>query len=242
MSADLQELETKLDHGFRDRELLVRALTHRSFSAEAKTAIVRPDNEQLEFFGDSILGFIISEALVTRYPGLPEGQLSRAKSYLVSARWLSRVAQVIGLGEFLQLGRGEELGGGRVKASLLANALEAVIAALYVDGGMEPARNFILTHVYAEPASIGFDAEISNYKGRLWELTGANKLPKPEYVVLDTSGPAHAPSFLVEARVGTQYAGRGEGSSKKAAEQQAARALLEEMDQSHRGSVSEPRA
>ena len=226
MSADLQELEAKLGYVFRDRSLLVRALTHKSYTSENRPFDTRADNEQLEFFGDSILGFIVSEALVTRYPGLPEGHLSRAKSYIVSARWLHEAARKIGLGEYLQLGRGEELGGGRTKASLLANALEAIIAALYADAGMDVARRFVLDHVYTEPEIVNL-----NFKGQLWERAGAGKLPKPEYVVLDTSGPAHAPSFVVEARIGTMYAGRGEGQSKKAAEQNAARALLAAMDQ-----------
>lgn len=230
--ADLQDLEAKLGYAFRDRDLLVRSLTHRSYSSETKPLRFQPDNEQLEFFGDAILGFFVSEMLVLRNPTLPEGRLSRAKSYLVSARWLHKVAQDLGLGEFLQLGRGEERGGGRGKASLLANAMEALIAALYLDGGIEPARRFVETYVYTEHLSSGSEAEAMNYKGRLWECAGASKLPKPEYVVLETSGPAHAPSFRVEARLGAQYIGHGEGPSKKAAEQHAAKAVLEAMESS----------
>jgi ribonuclease III len=230
MAADPQDLEAKLGYTFRDRDLLVRALTHRSYSSETKLLRFQPDNEQLEFFGDAILGFIVSEILVSRYPTLPEGRLSRAKGYLVSARWLHQVAQNLGLGEYLQLGRGEERGGGRVKASLLANAIEAVIAALYLDGGVEPARGFVETWIYTDELAGGFDAETMNYKGRLWERAGADKLPRPEYIVVETTGPAHAPSFRVEARLGDQYTGQGRGPSKKAAEQHAARALLESMD------------
>jgi ribonuclease-3 len=230
MAADLQDLEAKLGYRFRDRDLLVRALTHRSYSSEAAPARFQPDNEQLEFFGDSVLGFIVSEMLVMRNPGLPEGRLSRARSCLVSAHWLHQVAQRIGLGEYLQLGRGEERGGGRVKPSLLANALEAVIAALYLDGGIEPARGLVETWIYTEQFSSSYEAEQTNYKGKLWERAGAQKLPTPEYIVIETTGPAHAPSFLVEARLGSQYAGQGQGTSKKSAEQQAAKALLESME------------
>jgi ribonuclease-3 len=162
---------------------------------------------------------------------LPEGRLSRAKSHLVSARWLHKVAEQIGLGEFLQLGRGEEHSGGRVKPSLLADALEAVIAALYIDGGIEVARRFVLDHIYtAASVPAVSDTEDSNYKGRLWERAGAEKLPRPEYQIVDTSGPAHAPRFTVEARLGSLFAGRGEGKSKKAAEQEAAHAILAAMD------------
>jgi ribonuclease-3 len=230
MTADLQDLEAKLGYTFRDRDLLVRALTHRSYSSETKLVRFQPDNEQLEFFGDAILGFIVSEILVSRHPALPEGSLSRVKGYLVSARWLHQVAQNLGLGEYLQLGRGEERGGGRSKASLLANAIEAVIAALYLDGGIEPARKFVEAWLYTEDLAGGLEPETMNYKGRLWERAGAGRLPKPEYVVLETTGPPHAPSFRVEARLGGQYTGEGHGPSKKAAEQHAARALLESMD------------
>src|SRR5687767_8661530 len=140
MGADLNALEAILGHQFEDRGFLLRARTHRSYSSELPPQRPEADNEQYEFFGDAVLGFLISEALVARHPTLPEGRLSRAKSHLVSARWLHEVAQKIGLGEFLQLGRGEEHSGGRGKASLLSDALEAVIAALYFDGGMDPAR------------------------------------------------------------------------------------------------------
>jgi ribonuclease-3 len=235
-AADLQELEAKLGHTFRDRDLLVRALTHKSFSSETRPSRFQPDNEQLEFFGDAILGFLVSEILVTEYSTLPEGRLSRAKSYLVSARWLTHVAQGLGIGDFLQLGRGEERGGGRVKASLLANAIEAVIAALYLDGGMEAARNFVCRHVYTTELLVTeTEGEHTNFKGELWERTGAEKLPRPEYIVLHTTGPAHAPVFVVEARVGRMFQGRGEGSSKKAAEQNAARELLHAMNEAPAG-------
>jgi ribonuclease III len=228
MAADLSALEAILGYTFEDRSLLLRALTHRSYSSELPRERSEPDNEQFEFFGDAVLGFVVSEALVSRYPGAPEGWLSRAKSHLVSARWLHVSADRIGLGPFLQLGRGEEHSGGRAKASLLADALEAIIAAIYLDGGMEPARCFVLTHIYTD--AIPAPADDANYKGRLWERAGAEKLPRPEYDVIETSGPAHAPSFTVEARLGTFYCGRGAGKSKKAAEQEAARALLGAMD------------
>lgn len=228
MGADLNALEAILGHVFEDRSLLIRALTHRSYSSEQLHHLSEPDNEQFEFFGDAVLGFLISEALVSRHPTLPEGSLSRVKSHLVSARWLYQVAKNIGLGEFLQLGRGEEHSGGRVKPSLLADALEAVIAAVYLDGGMEPARAFVLTHIYTDAIPAAEDD--SNYKGRLWERAGAAKLPRPEYDVVQMSGPPHAPYFIVEARLGSLFCCRGEGRSKKAAEQEAARAILCVMD------------
>lgn len=241
MGADLVALEAILGHTFKDRSTLVRALTHRSYCSELRPNCFQPDNEQLEFFGDSILGFLISEALVARHTGLTEGTLSRAKSHLVSARWLHRVALHIGLGEYLQLGRGEEQSGGRVKPSLLADALEAVIAAIYLDGGIEPARHFVMEHVYSDSVPAVTDTEDGNYKGRLWERAGAEKLPRPQYQVVETSGPAHEPRFIVEARLGDLFAARGAGRSKKAAEQEAAQAILAAMDGSpfaHPGGLS----
>ncbi len=229
-AADLQELEAKLGHVFRDRTLLVRALTHKSWSSEAPPDQTSTDNEQLEFFGDSILGFLISEMLVSEFSSLPEGLLSRAKSYLVSARWLHQVADRLGLGEYLNLGRGEEHSGGRVKPSLLANAVEAIIAALYLDAGLDKARAFVAVNIYStEPLRAVDKGEHTNFKGELLERAGAEKLPRPEYRVLETSGPAHAPSFVVEARLGKLFSGTGEGPSKKVAEQNAARAVLEAM-------------
>lgn len=230
MGADLGELEAKLGHVFRDRSLLVRALTHRSFTSELRPERLQPDNEQLEFFGDAILGFIVSETLLERHPGLAEGRLSRAKSHMVCERHLHQVAQTMGVGEYLQLGRGEEHSGGRGKASLLANALEALIAAIYLDAGLEAAQRFILEHVYSDAHPVDAERDHANFKGRLWERAGAGKLPKPEYLIIDTSGPAHAPHFTVEARLGSLVTGRGEGGSKKKAEQQAAKAVLDALE------------
>src|SRR5580693_9153648 len=144
MSVDLGVLEKKLGHQFRDRGLLEQALTHTSHIYE-QPSVGPPvgDNEQLEFLGDSILGFAISEYLVRQNPGYPEGRLSKLKAHLVSAVRLHEVAQDLGLGEFLYLGRGEEMSGGRNKKALLADAVEALIAALYLDAGLEAARTFI---------------------------------------------------------------------------------------------------
>lgn len=230
-AADLQELEAKLGHTFRDRSLLVRALTHKSYSSEAPAELASCDNEQLEFFGDSILGFLVSEMLITEFAKLPEGELSRAKSYLVSARWLHQVARRMDLGDYLNLGKGEEHSGGRVKPSLLSNAIEALIAALYLDAGIDKARAFVTEHVYSsETLHAAEQGEHTNFKGELWEKAGAEKLPRPEYRVVQTSGPAHAPNFVVEARLGKLFTGIGEGPSKKVAEQHAARALLDAMN------------
>jgi ribonuclease-3 len=226
MPADLQELEAKIGYTFRDRDLLVRAVTHRSYSSETKPSRFQPDNEQLEFFGDAILGFLVSERLVALHPDLPEGRLSFAKSYLVSSKWLFEVATRLGLGQFLNLGRSEEKSGGRGKKSVVADAMEALIAALYLDGGIDEARGFVAAHVYQEPLHMSFHGSHSNFKGELWELAGAQGLPAPEYVVMEETGPHHQRQFVVEARLGSTWKGRGEGSTKKAAEQAAAREIL----------------
>ena len=148
MGAELEALEKRLDYRFADRELLIRALTHKSRLAECPNGA--RDNEQLEFLGDSVLGFLVSELLVRRYPASPEGKLSKLKAHLVSAARLHEVAARLGLGEHLILGRGEELSGGRAKKALLANALEAVIAAIFLDGGVEAARAFVAGRILGD--------------------------------------------------------------------------------------------
>jgi ribonuclease III len=231
-AADLQELEARLGYTFGDRNLLVRALTHRSYSFGQKPSDPASiDNEQLEFLGDSILGFLISECLVLRNGTWPEGRLSKVKARLVSATHLHRVGQNIGIGDFLQLGRSEEMSGGREKKMLLANAVEAVIAALHIDGGLDAARRFVVDNILGDSdvEEIPEDHE-TNYKSELQERAQAIHLPQPHYVIVEETGPGHAKTFTVEARIGTVYRRQGSGHSKKSAAQKAAKAILEEMD------------
>jgi ribonuclease-3 len=229
MNAPIARLEEELGYRFANKELLVRALTHSSRAAE-RGGGVNEDNEQLEFLGDSVLGFVVSEALVERYPTATEGQLSRWKSYLVSAAHLHRCAQAIRLGDFLLLGRGEEQNGGRERKTLLANALEAVIAAIHLDGEMEPARSFIRKLVLSELDDLDDESfETSNSKSALQEWTQSLGLPIPRYATVETSGPDHAKLFTVEARVGDQYASRATGRSKKVASQEAAQRLIDQL-------------
>jgi ribonuclease-3 len=159
MGADLALLELKIGYQFRDRVMLERALTHKSFRFEKPSAEpgVLGDNEQLEFLGDSVLGFLVAEELVQIYSAMPEGGLSKRKAHLVSAQRLYEAAEKMELGQFLLLGRGEEMSGGRLKRALLANALEALIAALYLDGGMKVAREFVLQRIIAEFVAEGSD-------------------------------------------------------------------------------------
>jgi ribonuclease-3 len=231
MPADLQVLEASLGRPFANRELLIRALTHKSLCFERKPSAAAGfvDNEQLEFLGDSILGFVVSECLIRRYPHYPEGRLSKLKAHLVSAAHLHLVAQSMDLGAYLHLGRGEEMSGGREKRALLANALEAIIAAIYLDGGIDAARDFVVRKMVDEwnPKDDSEEDRVADYKTALQERVQALGLPQPRYIIAKENGPEHAKTFIVEVRVGSAYSSRGEGPSKKAAGQCAAKTILE---------------
>ena len=241
MRAGLDTLEAAIGHRFADRDILHRALTHSSHVHEQALAggsAAARDNEQLEFLGDSVLGFLISEDLLQRHPEAAEGRLSKLKAHLVSATWLHQAAQRLCLGEYLELRRGEEMSGGRTKKTLLVDALEALIAAIYLDGGMEPARQLVQTYVVApgltEP---GLDGEqlpqnLTDYKSALQEFAQARRLPPPRYVIVHERGPEHSKTFTVEARMGREWVGQAEGNTKKSAAQKAARDIYERLQAS----------
>ena len=223
---DLPEFEDRLGYHFERRELLTRALTHKSYSHEAKTGDVR-DNETLEFLGDSVLGFVVGDILFHRFPTLDEGALSKMKAYLVSATSLAAKARLYGMGDVILLGVGEEKSGGRKKDSLLANLFEALIAAVYLDGGTTPARHLIERSFIHDLASLNADDLLfHDYKTALQELAQGKGLPLPDYIVVGENGPDHEKRFMVEVKVGNRTA-RGEGSSKKEAQQQAAKHALD---------------
>ena len=224
-----EALEAALGYHFASRELLARAFTHRSSVHEKPSSAAANDNEQLEFLGDAILGFVVSDALVAAHPDYPEGRLSKLKAQLVSASHLHAVAARLRLGDYLLLGRGEEMSGGREKKALLANAVEALIAALYLDGGMEPARRFIVQHVIGEAEPSSEVALATDYKSALQELAQSMKLPQPRYAIVEERGPEHAKTFLVEVRVGRDWVSRAEGLSKKSAGQKAAQEILRKL-------------
>jgi len=209
--------------------LLERALTHKSRASEKVAQSADADNEQLEFLGDSILGFLVSEALMASHPGYPEGRLSKLKAHLVSASHLHEVALRLNLGAYLLLGRGEEMSGGRNKKALLANALEALIAAIYLDGGIEPSRSFVKQCVVGAPDASGEEASVNDYKSALQEMAQALKLPQPRYSTVEERGPEHAKTFLVEVRVGREWVSKAEGMSKKSAGQKAAQQILQQL-------------
>jgi ribonuclease-3 len=228
-----EALEAALGYRFTSRELLIRALTHRSSVHERAPASASEsafsDNERLEFLGDAVLGFLVSDALVSAHPDFPEGKLSKLKAHLVSAAHLHLVAARLNLGEHLLLGRGEEMSGGREKKALLSDALEALIAALYLDGGIEPARRFILQQVIGESKTPEERPQATDYKSALQELAQSLKLPQPRYMIVEERGPEHAKTFLVEVRVGRDWVSRAEGLSKKSAGQKAAQELLGQL-------------
>jgi ribonuclease-3 len=239
MRAEPASLESRIGYRFSDPVLLRRALTHSSLANEIRTvpgsAPASGDNEQLEFLGDSVLGFLVAEALVRRYPSFREGELSRLKAHLVSAAHLHGVARRLGMGSYLDLGRSEEMSGGRAKKTLLVDALEAVIAAVCLDGGIDAVRTLVTTHVLDAPFSGDEEAgaedlpAITNFKSALQELAQARKLPQPRYAIIREQGPEHSKTFTVEVRTGREWTGQADGRTKKIAAQRAARAVYERL-------------
>jgi len=234
--SDLSELQHDLGYTFKDTQLLIQALTHSSHANEKNTGI--RDNEQLEFLGDTVLALVTSEELFRRFPHFREGELSKLRAHLVSERHLIRVAQSLELGHYLRLGRGEEKSGGRSKTALLVDALEAVFAAMYLDGGLEVARKFILQSVVVpelermNPGTGG--VPVMDFKSALQETLQAIGRSQASYVMVKEAGPEHSKTFTVEARLHSatnanrvEFTGRAEGSTKKKAEQDAARQVLE---------------
>jgi len=237
-SEAISALEAEIGHHFGDPELLVRALTHSSHAHERESgASVRDDNEQLEFLGDAVLGFVVSQLLFERFPDSHEGQLSKLRAHLVSARHLSGVAQRLDLGRFLRLGRGEERSGGRAKSALLVNALEALLAAVYLDAGLEAAHALIRRWIF-EPGigllqmQAGGGLATTDPKSALQELLQARSLPPPRYSVVMEHGPDHRKVFTVELRIRSaesEQVYRAAASTKKEAEQNAARQALGQL-------------
>jgi ribonuclease-3 len=222
-------IEAALGHAFRDRELLRRALTHKSLAHEQAPGA--GDNELLEFLGDAVLGFLVSEALVAAHPDASEGTLSKLKARLVSAAHLHQVARRLDLGRHLLLGHGEDLSGGRLKRNLLSDAMEALIAAVYLDGGVEAARALVARHVLEETAGPDGAPEDAgqDHKSLLQEAAQTWNLPPPRYHTVREQGPEHAKTFTVEVRVGQEWVEQAEGASKKSAGQQAAQRLIERI-------------
>lgn len=222
----MNKFENAIGYQFKDRIILKEALTHSSFANEGKKP--NKNNERLEFLGDSVLSLVVAEHLFTHYKYLPEGELTKLRASLVCERSLYDFAQRISLGENLMLGKGEENTGGRLRPSILADAFEAVIASIYLDGGFEAAREFVLKFV---PKKLDPQKKnpLSDYKTALQEIVQKNKEEKIEYVMIDENGPDHNKSFIVEVHLNSNVIGAGNGKSKKQAEQFAAKEALELM-------------
>ena len=222
----LKEFQKKIGYKFRDIALLERALTHSSYANENRASGVL-DNERLEFLGDSVLGMNTALHLFAKYPDEPEGELTKMRSSLVCTGALGSRAKAISLGDHLRLGHGEESGGGRDRASILADAFEAVIGAIYLDSGEESARAFIKRFVFE--AEAGGEWSITDYKTTLQEIVQKNRGEKLSYRVLESNGPDHERSFTVEVMINSNHIGTGFGHSKKEAEQMAAKEALKLM-------------
>ena len=233
MPSDPGDLEQALGYAFQTPALLERALTHSSSVNESvphpqAPGVLPADNERLEFLGDAVLGWVVSELLFTRYREFTEGQLSLLKNHLVSAAHLLRAAHQLELGRFLHLGKGEETAGGRTKQRLLVNAFEAILGAIYLDGGLEAARGLVLRHSIPEDGELAEMAGLGpphDYRAELERLARDRGLPRPQYALISEAGPGHARIFHVEVRLGREILVSGEGSSKKAASHEAARAV-----------------
>lgn len=225
LSADLAAFAARLGHEFRRPELLVRALTHPSLSAPS-----RPDNQRLEFLGDRVLGLVMAEALLAADREATEGQLAPRFNALVRKETCAEVARSVDLGAVLKLGRSETMTGGRRKEALLADAMEAVIAAVYLDAGFEGARAVVL-RLWGDRVG-RVEADARDAKTSLQEWAQARGLPPPAYVEIARAGPDHAPEFTIEARLSTGESARAVAGSKRQAEQAAARALLGKVEAS----------
>jgi ribonuclease-3 len=228
----LSAVESALGYRFKNRGLLQMALTHRSHSHEFGIG-ASGSYERLEFLGDALLGLFVAEWLFRKDPAAGEGDLSRRRQMVVRTSSLAAIARRIGLGEAIRLGRGEELTGGRRKTSLLADVFEGVLGAIYLDGGIRPARAFVTRHLGEALIETGERGRrTDDYKTRLQEAVQARLQLTPSYRIVSTTGPAHALDFEVEVLVGDRTLGQGCGTNRKRAEQDAAKHALEELDSS----------
>ena len=221
-------LETRIGYFFKDRNLLEMALTHPSLSNELKNRGIEKDNNQrLEFFGDSVLSFIVSEHLYSNYPFLPEGDLSKIRAAVVCETALAKFARNIGLGDYLFLGHGEKLNGGKDKSAILADAFEALLAAIYLDGGIEKVKGFLLPLESEEIKLTVKSGNVKDYKTELQQFVQQEeKGAELTYRTLGETGPMHQPTFEVAVYLDSNKIGTGKGPSKRAAEQEAAKEAL----------------
>lgn len=222
----MEVLQQKLNYKFNNIKLLENALTHSSYANEVRNGIT--SNERLEFLGDSVLSIIVAEYLFSNFKTTPEGELTKLRASLVCEKSLCAFSRQLGLGKFLRLGKGEDRGGGRERDSILADAFEAVLAAIYLDGGMEFARKHVLRFVEAELNNKD-DEVFKDYKTALQEIIQRNPEESVTYILKNESGPDHNKIFEVEVHLNSNVIGVGKGKNKKQAEQMAAKQALELM-------------
>jgi ribonuclease-3 len=225
--SDLQALQSRLRYQFQNIELLRLALTHPSVVHEKGR--VAQHNQRLEFLGDAVLGLVLTRELYDKFPQVSEGPLTKARAQMINRRTLAEQARAIELQNYLILSRGEEANSGRSRASALADAFEAVIGAIYLDGGLDAARAFLVHSFHAEVVELNSIPTLENPKGELQEILQASSTEPPSYEVLCITGPEHDREFECVVRHGGAELGKGRGKSKKAAESQAALAALESL-------------
>ncbi len=225
----MSSIQEKIQYTFINIYTLTQALTHRSYTNERN--LVTPDNERLEFLGDSVLGFVVSNGLFLQFPDMREGELSRARAHIVREVSLAEVGNELGLGEAILLGRGEDSMGGRTKASVIANAVEAIFGAVFVDGGLAAAERVIRSTLGPRISSPPEQLTQLDPKGRLQEMAQTRKLASPTYVLVDQSGPEHDRRFEVEVRVAGKALARNSGKSKKEAASGAALLALQNLEE-----------
>lgn len=216
---DFTEFEKKIGYTFKNKELLHEALSHSSYANEVKRG--RHSNERLEFLGDSVLSIVVSKHLFTHFKHLPEGELTKIRASLVCEKALFEFSKKIDLGKHILLGKGEENSGGRERPSIVSDAFEAVIAAVFLDGGMEAAEKYVLSFIPKNIEATG-SKSLHDYKTMLQEIIQKNPEERVEYVLADQTGPDHDRKFVVQVRLNSNVIGTGEGHSKKQAEQAAA--------------------
>lgn len=222
------DLENSLGYEFKKPELLAHALVHRSWLS-GKEMPYWENNERLEFLGDSILNMLVTEYLYKTYPHLPEGDLAKMKSVVVSGQALTKIARSWNLGEYLRVGKGEARNGGRNRDSLLEDAFEAILGAIYLDSDIKQCRKFLERHIFPNIQEVVSEEDFINYKSALLEYMQARALPPPDYEIVSESGPEHCKEFEMTVMFQGEEYGRGKGPSKKKAEQDAARKALERL-------------
>lgn len=230
MNEDYSKLEECINYTFNELSYISEALTHSSYANEKIDKTIN-HNERLEFLGDSVLSIVVSDYLFMKYPDFPEGELTKIRSKIVCEATLAECARSINLGEYMYFGKGEEMTGGRDRASILADAFEALIAAIYLDGGLKSARVFILDVMDSKITDAIMGKIFVDYKTRLQEIVQSRKVKKIRYEVVDEQGPDHSKVFFTEVIVNDQIIGRGKGNSKKEAEQNAAKMGLGRLNE-----------